>query len=216
MLSLLRLLALLILLVMFYRLVLLPWHRRWGATPTEADGPLPGDELVPAPTMQSTRAITIQAPVTAVWPWIVQIGQEKGGFYSYEWLENLAGCRIHTADRIVPEFQTTGVGDLVRLGPKGYPFFIITEIVPNQAMILQAADPKSGAPGPASWAFVLGELADGGTRLISRNRGAFPPTLANFILWRAITEPAAFIMEQKMLRRIKALAEQHAAQHAPA
>src|SRR5918994_7083921 len=91
---LLRLLAILgALLPWAYALVVRPWHLRWGATEEGIAKPLPGDELVPNPAIESTRAITVNAPVEEVWPWLAQIGQDRGGFYSYEWLENLAGCR---------------------------------------------------------------------------------------------------------------------------
>ena len=86
-----------------YALVVRPWHIRWGATEERIAKPLPGDELVPNPAIESTRAITVNAPVEEVWPWLAQIGQDRGGFYSYEWLENLAGCRMRNADRIHPE-----------------------------------------------------------------------------------------------------------------
>lgn len=79
-----------------YVAVARPWLRRWGATPDELEKPLPGDELVPDPGVVTTRAVTIDAPVEEVWPWLAQIGQDRGGFYSYEWLENLAGAACET------------------------------------------------------------------------------------------------------------------------
>jgi hypothetical protein len=82
---------------------------------------LPGDELVEHPNVEATHAITINAPVEEVWPWLVQLGQDKGGFYSHSRLENLVGCRLRNADRIVPEFQHLSVGDAVRLHPKAPP-----------------------------------------------------------------------------------------------
>ena len=91
--------------------------RSWGATAEEAAKALPGDELVPEPGMQTTRAVTIDAPVEEVWPRLAQIGQDRGGFYSYEWLENLAGCRLRNADRIHPEWQERSVGETVLLHP---------------------------------------------------------------------------------------------------
>jgi hypothetical protein len=81
---------------------------RWGATAAEVARRLPGDELIPHPASVSTRAITIQAPVERVWPWVLQTGQERGGLYSYQWLENLFGSDIHNADRIMPAWQTCG------------------------------------------------------------------------------------------------------------
>ena len=103
-----------------------PWYSRWGAPKGEADRPLPGDEIVPQPTLEVTRAITIQAKPEQIWAWLAQIGQEKGGLYTYQRLENLAGCRIHNAQQIEPQWQNPQPGDNVRLGPKGYPLFRIT------------------------------------------------------------------------------------------
>ena len=100
-----------------YRYVVQPWHKTWGATEEEAQKPLPGDEFVPDPAYMTTRAITIEAPPEDVWPWLVQVGQDRGGFYSYEWLENIFGLDIHNADEIISEWQNLEVGDIVRLGP---------------------------------------------------------------------------------------------------
>src|SRR3712207_3373722 len=108
-----------------YAFVVRPWHLRWGATEEEASNPLPDDELVPNPAIESTRAITVNAPVEEVWPWLAQVGQVRGGFYSYEWLENLAGCRMRNAGRIHPEWQHREVGESVfrseerRVGKEG-------------------------------------------------------------------------------------------------
>ena len=89
--------------------------QRWGATDEERRKPLPGDELVADPVTTSTRAITVDAPVEAVWPLLAQIGQDRGGFYSYDWLENLAGCKMHNADRVHPERQQRVIGEVVKL-----------------------------------------------------------------------------------------------------
>jgi hypothetical protein len=80
-------------------------YSKWGASADEVEMSLPGDEFVPNPVLVSTRAITIQAPVSSVWPWLVQMGQGRGGLYSYERLENMVGCDMHNADRIIPEHQ---------------------------------------------------------------------------------------------------------------
>ena len=96
--------------------MLAPRLRRWGASEEEARRRLPGDELVASPTFASTRAVTIAAPPAAVWPWLVQMGQGRGGLYSYDRLENLFGLDVHSADRIVPELQQLNVGDRISLG----------------------------------------------------------------------------------------------------
>jgi hypothetical protein len=100
-----------------YSFVLRPWHMRWGATASEITMSLPGDAYILPQTIVSTRAITIRAPVAAVWPWIVQLGQGRGGFYSYEWLENLFAAGMHNADQITPELQRVSTGSFsFRLG----------------------------------------------------------------------------------------------------
>ena len=96
-----------------YWTVVRPRLLNWGATATEVGRPLPGDVRLPDPDGESTMAITIDAPPAAVWPWLRQLGQEQGGFYSYEWAENLVGFDIHNADEIVPEYQSLAVGDTV-------------------------------------------------------------------------------------------------------
>jgi hypothetical protein len=96
-----------------YLLIVRPWHMNWGATDEEVRKRLPGDELVPHPTFESTRAITVHAPAKEVWRWLAQLGQDRGGFYSYDRLENLAGANIYNAARIVPEMQHLKVGDFV-------------------------------------------------------------------------------------------------------
>lgn len=93
-----------------YALALRPVQLRWGATAQEAEHSQPGDGLIAHPDLCATRAITIRAPAERVWPWIAQLGQDRGGFYSYDLLENLAGCDIHSADRIIPQWQPSRPG----------------------------------------------------------------------------------------------------------
>ena len=90
-----------------------PRHLRWGASAQECDASLPGDDLIVSPDLTATRAITVRASAGQVWPWIAQLGQGRGGFYSYDFLENLAGCDIHSADRVVPRWQDIKVGDKI-------------------------------------------------------------------------------------------------------
>ena len=96
------------------------FYRNWGTTKEECRMSLPGDKLVDPPAIQTTEGVWIDAPASAVWPWLVQMGQDRGGLYSYETLENLFGLRYHNADRIHPEWQRLARGDLVRLAPKGW------------------------------------------------------------------------------------------------
>ena len=197
--------------------VLRSWYNRWGATAEEVARSLPGDDLVTAPLMGYTRAITIRTRAAAIWPWLAQIGQGRGGLYSYEGLENLAGCRIRNTDRILPEFQDLKVGDLIRLGPQSYPCFRVWSVEPERSLTLVAADPKTEQavdrmPKPkgfsaATWHFFLDERADGTTRLITRQRLAYGRDMA--LLWRLV-EPVDFIMGRKMLLTIRQLAERRA------
>ena len=182
-----------------------PWHLRWGATDEELNQPLIGDEIAPQPKLKATHAITIDAPAADLWPWLVQMGQNRGGFYSYTWLENLVGCEMRNADEIVPEWQDLKVGDKVWLHPKAPPVEVAA-IEPGRAIVLKP------------WgAFVLQPIDENTTRLIIRSQGDYEPDLKNpvlnFLLWRVFYEPAHFIMERKMLFGIKARAEKLAAEH---
>ena len=179
-----------------------PWYSKWGATNTEVKMPLPGDDQVPSPVLESTRAITIQAAASAVWPWLVQIGQGRGGLYSYERLENLVGCDIHNANRIMPEHQHLEVGDKIRLVPEGRdPYFLVSAFEPERAIILFGDDP------PTTWAFTLEPIDEKSTRLIIRWRQDYKKTPGNVIGWRLITDPITFVMERKLLQGIKLRAE---------
>mgnify|MGYP001070883123 CR=1 FL=1 len=184
------------------------WFTRWGATAEELTRSLPGDELAPSPTIRSTRAITIQAPAEQIWPWLVQMGQGRGGLYSYQRLENFARCQIENADRILPELQDLTVGDPIRLGPQGYPYFTVRQILPQRALVL-GADPQNPAP-PVCWSFNLVEMEPGKTRLIVRSLNGYQPSFANHLMWRWITDPIFFVMERRMLLGIKARAEAYA------
>jgi hypothetical protein len=191
-----------------YQFFIRPWHMRWGATTTEVTRTLPGDALVSNPKQVTTRAVTIRASAANVWPWLVQLGQGRGGFYTYDWMENLIGCDIHSADRILPEHQQLAVGDRIRLGPEGYPFYTVAGIEPGRALILRADAPEGEEPPiDETWLFYLDEIAPDRTRLIVRNRRDYEPTLGNFMMWRVLIEPLHFIMEQRMLDGIKARAE---------
>ncbi len=123
------------------------WYNRWGATPAEIAGTMPGDELVPLPKMTSTRAIAINAPPEDVWAWLVQIGQGRGGFYSFDALENLLRCDIHSADRIIPQLQELHTGDLIRLAPAQAPCYRVATVAPPASWCWLARTPR---PGPCS------------------------------------------------------------------
>lgn len=191
-------------------------YNHWGASADEVASGMPGDELVPQPRLGYTRAITIAAPPRRVWPWLAQIGHGRGGLYSYDGLENLVGCDIHSADEVLPEHQDLDVGDLIRLGPEGYPCFRVAEVVPDSALVLIGADPKPphaaaepGSPGGlATWQWQLRRDPLGGTRLLVRQRLTYPRSMS--LLWHVV-EPVAFVMERRMLLGIRQRAERMAA-----
>jgi hypothetical protein len=188
-----------------YAKLVRPWHLRWGATLEEACRPLPGDDLVAQPAMAATHAITIQAAVDQVWPWLAQIGQGRGGFYSYDWLENRFGMDIHNVERIQPELQNPKVGDLIPFW-KGIGIPIV-QIEPPALLVL-AGSFAPGQPTGGSWTFKLEAPEPQTTRLIVRARVAgFEPGWLSVILYRFFLEPAHFIMERGMLLGIKTRAE---------
>jgi hypothetical protein len=189
--------------------LLRPWYRKWGATEAELKMSLPGDDLVPHPRLETTRAITIQAPAAEVWPWLVQMGQGRGGLYSYERLENLIGCDIHNANRILPAHQDLQVGGKVRLGPReSDPVFDVAASEPGRALILRGDVPgEQATPTTWIWVFFLAPIDEKTTRLIIRSRLVYEPNLGNRLMWRAFTDPISFVMERSMLQGIKARAE---------
>jgi hypothetical protein len=175
-----------------YQFTAKPWMRSWGATLAERRRTLPGDELVPEPRIQITHAVTISAPVERVWPWLAQIGQDRGGFYSYEWLENLAGCEMRNADRIHPEWQQRQVGELVPLHP-ATPGLAVTIFEPRRVIGLEG------------WGIFLVEPAGSETtRLIARGR---IPSGLSCLAYEALLDVPHFVMQRKMLLEIKARAE---------
>lgn len=185
------------------------WFNRWGATDEETMKPLPGDDRIPSPRLSYTRAISIKAPAAAIWPWLVQLGQGRGGLYSYDGLENLIGCEIHSAARILPEHQNLHVGDHILFGPeaKKFPGQVVADIQPERALLMYALDPVTRqAAKSATWVFVLEEQANGITRLLVRGRNGYEPSFANHLMWH-IVEPITFVMERRMLFGLKARVE---------
>jgi hypothetical protein len=166
---------------------------RWGATDQERDEALPGDELVPNADLMATRAISIRASADQVWPWLAQLGQGRGGFYSYDFLENLIGADIHSADRIMPELQNIEVGDEVRLGPEfGYDVALLEQ---GRSLVLHGGFPLENvaAPYDSTWAFVLRAEPDETTRLLVRERYAYQRPWAPLIV--EPTEALSFVNE---------------------
>ncbi|MEU2253893.1 SRPBCC family protein [Nocardia xishanensis] len=161
---------------------------------------MPGDEFLPHPELLATRAVTVAAEPAAVWPWLIQIGPGRGGAYTYDWIENLFGLDMHSANTILPQFQDLSVGDTLALGSTG-PRMRAQIIERNRALVFASDD------GDWIWSFGLYRTPEG-TRLVSRNRirrpGASP--LGKF-LYALVMEPGSLVMERKMLRGIKQRAE---------
>ena len=188
-----------------YILLARPRQLRWGTIDSEFDEPLPGDDLIPSPNLVATRAITVRASADHVWPWIAQLGQGRGGFYSYDFLENLVGCDIHSADRIVPEWQDADVGDEVKLHPEVA--LAVAALESGRSLVLRGGIPMGNTPSPFdnSWAFVLRERPDGTTRLLVRESYAYLRPWAPLIV--EPTAVLAFVMSERMLRGIRDRAE---------
>jgi hypothetical protein len=168
---------------------------------------LPGDEIVADRNSLSTRAVTVNAPAAKIYPWLMQVGQGRGDMYSYEWLENLIGCNIHNVYQVVPELQQVTVGQVIRMGPEGFPMYHVDSFAPGQYLVLRPADPKTEAPGPGAWTMAVVGQPDGTSRLIFRQQMRVDAGIGNFIMWRVIVDPMTVVMEQKMMRTIRDLAE---------
>lgn len=185
-------------------ILLTPWMDRWGATDDEIAAAFPGDELVPTPASFVNRAITVQASPAQIYPWLVQIGADKGGWYSYTWLEALLRCPMVNADRIHPEWQDLQVGDLVRMctGEPAPPPYTVAQIHPDRAIVM-------GHQEDGQWVdlyqFVIVSQGDRSSRLVLRTR-----TMMAGGLW-SIIHPGAFIMERGLLHGVKERAEKQGA-----
>jgi hypothetical protein len=210
------LLAVLVAAGLTYHFAVRGWCLRWGTTPAEVHATLPGDDLFPVYAGEATHAITIQASPQQVWPWLMQVGQDRSGFYSYTFLENLAGCDMPKVERLVPEWKPRAVGETVwfatprRFGGQGR--MIAAMVLPQRSFVMVSANDwerlQAGRrPQEAFWSFTLEPLGNGQSRLIARVRGGTPPTLASRAVGRLFWEPMHFVMEQKMLRTIRDLAE---------
>ena len=209
--------------MVLYVRFLRPWYLRWGATDEEVEQSMPGDEEISQANYQSTRAITINAQAASIWPWLVQMGQGRGGFYTYTWLENLVGLHISNVDQTLAEFQHLKVGDVIPLEPEGSGYRVAS-IDPNQLLVLVVRATDSGVmgtvmnqgKGASTWVFLLRELDNERTRLIVRWRAHWKPTLKTplLVLIRLLLAPIEFVMERKMLLGIKKRAER-ASRYAP-
>ena len=195
--------------------------KRWGATEDEVHRSLPGDELVPHPMLETTHAITIHALPAAIWPWLVQMGYDRGWWYTderwYQWVDKyLWKAKPHSSpDRIVPDFQRLAVGDIVPDGPPDTAFFTVAALEPQRELALYSTthllffapasarnNPKVGLYGEFSWVFLLEEGGEGVTRLIVRTRASYGPHLYRMITLPMLY-PGDFLMARMMLQAIK-------------
>ena len=180
--------------VVFFRLYR-PWQLKWGASPEELVRGMPGDEIVHRSIFNATRAVTVRARPEDIWPWIVQIGFHRGGWYTYDRLDNL-GRR--SAERIIPEFQHMEVGDLVPMGPGKNSGIWVKELVLNRSMVWW-----SKKEDRTTWVWSLDPLPDGETRLVTRVRAPLSWSEPLSIVWLAMFELADFPMMRKCLLGIK-------------
>ncbi len=198
---------------------------RWGAGRPAAARRYPGDELVPQPRWGWTHAVQVQAPAADVWPWVAQMGADRGGFYSYQWLENLIGCQVRNATEIHPEWAAREGGEL-RLHPKAPPLRIVS-VQPGRALVAymppvpalsDTRQPEGAHPGgparsrdrwmTASWLFLVEPDGPARCRVISRYRcGTSADLLSRLQFGPAIVEPVSFAMDRRMLIGIKQRAE---------
>ena len=202
--------------------ILRAFYHRWGATQAEYEGVLAGDEFVQHPKSRLTLAITIQAPPEYVWPWFAQLGCQRGGWYSYDLLDNGG---VPSAERILPDYQQIAVGEIVKAVPNGSFGFPIAAIEPGKVLLLagtldtstgQPADPND--PNLSTYysggqLFLIERLNDGGSRLIFRMRQDWNHSRMNTLIYRGVVEPISFVMGRKMLLNIKKRAETLAQQN---
>ena len=184
-----------------------------GLSTEEANRPYPGDEIVPAPRWGWTHAIEITAASEQVWAWVAQLGADRGGFYSYVWLENLVGCKIRNAETIHPEWEIHR-GDGLSLHPK-MPPLCVADVSPGRWFVASAPAVAGVQPWVAvSWLFHLQPLGPRRCRLVSRYRVATSPDWATRLAYGPlVVEPIGFAMDRRMLRGIKERAERHALRH---
>ena len=191
--------ALVLALLAVYLTTIHPWLTNWGSTEAERQMALPGDDLSPKDAAKTTWAITINAPPDVVWLWLVQVGQDRAGFYSYTWLENLVGADIHNADAIHPEWQQLAVGDGWRLAPPDYLWGLGKDAVIPVALI----EPGRVLVLKSLWgAHVIVPLDERTSRLIVRGQAGSSDLVTKLVL-----DPIVFTMEKRMLLGLKARAE---------
>ncbi len=183
---------------------------KWGTVGTEPTDSLPGDGLVPEPKWSYTLGIAVDAAPEDVWPWIAQLGQGRGGLYTYQTLENIAGCRITNTTEILPDHQHPKVGEDIRLHETASKMRIEIVDAPN-ALVLLGSLADMGVEegwGMSTWQFVVNPGPDGGSRFLTRGRYDYSPDWkSRFAYGRFPLEVITFVMSRKMMLEIKRLAE---------
>jgi hypothetical protein len=184
-----------------------PARSHWGLSAEEAAVSRPGDDLVAQPRWSWTHAVEVDAPAERVWPWVAQIGADRGGFYSYQWLENLAGCEVRNAETIHAEWAHMA-GDGLVLHPKMPPLRVVS-MVPGRSLVAYAApDEAARAEGRpwacATWAFLVEPVGEHRCRVVSRFRSACSDDIATRLMQGPIfVEPVGFAMDRRMLLGIR-------------
>ena len=197
-------------LALLYAFAIRPWHLTRGSTKEEQQRALPGDELVPDPKFVWNQAITIRAPASEVWPWLVQIGNQRAGWYSWDATHRLLGVAgsvdypDRSADRIIPELQNLQIGDVIRMMPEnmGAPGYAVVSIEPDRALVTHIDDENG-----ASWVWVLEPIDAESTRLIVRFRQTWPSGSSNGLFFWIGDELGSLVMQPKTLSGIKERAE---------
>jgi hypothetical protein len=189
-----------------YFLFIFPWMLNWGANGSEILGTLPGDEVVRNPMYRATRALTIAAPVEDVWSWIAQLGQDRGGFYSYTWIENMMLADIHNVRTINPDWLTRREGELLPLTSPNYPLGLVQRPEKSLGPHVRRFEPNAVMVLEGWGSFVLQPLDGGRTRFIVRDPTP-PMSLPVKVLWQIFFEPGHFAMEREMMKGIRSRAE---------
>jgi hypothetical protein len=200
--------CLLALLIGFFGLVR-PWYLSWGASEALQHATLPGDQLLWRGAPHETRAITIRAPAENVWPWVAQIGQDRGGFYSYQILENLVGCEMRNLDTLIPSRQRWDPDDKLWMYPPNKAGDIgqapLALYDPGHALVFYTRRPSTQPADPAdgTWAFVVEPIDRASSRFIMRGRARGSLSLLGAAFERSVFEPVHFVMERKMMEGVK-------------
>jgi hypothetical protein len=177
------------------------WMNRWGTTPSDLARVMAGDGLLPDWTYSGTTAVIVNARPEHIWPWLVQIGYQRGGLYSYDWLDRLFGYLDRpSAARILPEFQNLAVGDRIPVG-RG-PSWPVAAVEPNRALVL---DMRNLGGFDWVWQFALYGIDENRTQLVSRSRVRTRSAWAQLATYAI--EPAGFLMTRRMLLGLKERAE---------